>query len=121
MSHFPREEKWQLADYKVDKNMFKKFPFIGNGFIDLNGTNISPTENNIYIKRGSTVDITFDSEKPISKLVVANIKKGKLIDCEVNRIENKNTITLSTTQFRNGLYSFYNEERLLFTYQISIK
>ena len=121
MSHLPREEKWQLSTAKVDRNMFKKFPFIGNGFIELNGKNISPTENKVLIKKGASVDITFDSDQPISKLVVANIKKGKVIEGEVTRVGNKNTITLSATKFRNGLYSFYNEERLLFTYRISIK
>lgn len=121
MSRFPREEEWQLTENKVDKKVFKKFPFLGNGFMELNGKNISQKESKIYIKRGTSVDITFESDAPISKLVVANHKKGKVFPYEVQREGTVNSITLNTKDFRNGLYFFYDDKKLLFIYRISIK
>ncbi len=59
LSHFPKEEKWQLLDYPISKKDFSKLPIVFGAFFSSN-ISLEPNSNGIILcKTGDVITIPF--------------------------------------------------------------
>ena len=120
MNHFPKDMKWQLSQYRMDRTAYRSVPVIGPGYFRSEISDLTPKHNIIEAVQGDTILIQFNSPEEIGEIKCRNIKSNEKVPTALSANGKQYKLTLNTEMMRSGNYSFYFKSMVLFTYKITV-
>ncbi|HHH52329.1 MAG TPA: hypothetical protein ENK91_01605 [Bacteroidetes bacterium] len=93
LSHFPKEQKWQLLEHPISKQMFPKNPYLHSGFYEFDIVDFTPKYGFLSAKnKFSIVKLKFKNKAPN----VYQYKNGKLKPIESTKNGNEIELKIPT-------------------------
>lgn len=121
LNHLPHDEKWQLLDQANDEDTYKDFPILGRAAIAYGLTGLSPTTNELEVKKGEDLEILFQSDAKLPDIFCGNLRTHKKVAAELRQEGNQYKIVVDTNDLRNGTYGFWADQQLLLVYKVRIQ
>lgn len=121
LNHFPITKSAELPGALINKELYKNYPIIGDGYIECKVKNLDQQNKSIKVKRGSLLEINCEIENAPKQVFCYKPSKEEMIPCDFSITDNKLQIALDTEDLRSGMYLFLAGQKLLFSYKISVQ